>query len=429
MNQGIIVNEKGHLVHGGCDTVELAEKYGTPLYVVDESEIRERCRLIRRHFTDKYPDTGALYASKAFSSIPMYRIIKEEGLGLDVVSGGELYTAVKADFPMERVYFHGNNKTREEIEMGIDHHVGCFVIDNESEMACIQELAQSRGRTVKALLRITPGVSGDTHHYISTGQTDSKFGFHLYNGMAEEAVKKVMQYANIHFAGIHCHIGSQIFEKGTYREAVRVMTELMRTIKSNMGLEVEELNIGGGFGVHYIEEDRQLDIAGFFDEIANSVAECCRALDLERPRLLIEPGRWIVADSGITLYTIGSVKHIDGVRKYVSVDGGMADNPRHALYQAAYHAVVANKATESCGETVTVAGRCCETGDILIPEIRLPEVKAGDILAVLKTGAYNYSMASNYNRLRKPAVVMVKDGTSRVAIKRETYEDLIRNDL
>ncbi len=428
MRKELTINALGHLVHGGCDTVELAQEFGTPLYVLDEGDIRARCKYVRKHFMDKYPDTLALYASKAFSSIAMYRIIKEEGLGLDVVSGGELYTAIKADFPMEKVYFHGNNKTMEEIALAIDNSIGCFVIDNVYEMRCIQKLAQEKGKVVKALLRITPGVSGNTHRYMSTGQTDSKFGFHLNAGMVEPAVEEILQCGNIHFAGIHCHIGSQMYDREVYRDTAGRMTGLMRTIKRDFGIEIEELNMGGGFAVYDMKEDRHIDIVAYIETIMEAVSENCRALDLKLPRLLIEPGRWLAAESGITLYTIGSVKSINGVRKYVSVDGGMTDNPRHALYQANYQAVIANRAKEPETETVTIAGRCCESGDILIPEIQLPEAQPGDILAVLTTGAYNYSMASNYNRLRKPALVMIKDGVPRIAIKRESYEDLVRNE-
>jgi diaminopimelate decarboxylase len=429
MRKDFVVNENGYLVHGGCDTVALAKEYGTPLYVLNEQEIRDRCRRVRSGFMDKYPNTQVLYASKAFSSITMYRIIKEEGLGLDVVSGGELYTAIKAEFPMEKVYFHGNNKTVEEIELGIDNNVGCFVIDNEAEMACIQALAMEKGKIVKALLRITPGVYGHTHEYMSTGQIDSKFGFALHNDVVEDAVRKVLQYPNIHFAGSHCHIGSQLYKKEAYTEAVKVMMTLVQTIKNDFGIEIEELNMGGGFGVYDIDANKHTDIIVFTEEIMQSITLQCQLLQLKMPKILIEPGRWIAAESGITLYTVGSVKHIEGVRKYVSVDGGMTDNPRRALYQAAYQAVIANKAAEKPKEVVTIAGRCCESGDILISKIKLAEAQVGDIVAVFGTGAYNYSMASNYNRLRKPAVVMVNNGTSKVAIRRESYEDLIRNEI
>lgn len=424
----IEINERGHLVFDGCDTVELARQYGTPLYVISENAIRNRCKRVKEKFMDKHENTLVLYASKALSNLAIYKIIKEEGLGIDVVSGGELFTAIKAGFPMEKVYFHGNNKTPDEISLGIDNHVGCFVIDNFYEMELVQKLASDKGRKVKAMLRITPGVSGHTHEYISTGQIDSKFGFSLHDNAAMEAVEKILGCSSILFAGLHCHIGSQIYRIEAYREAVKVMTGLMQNIKEKFGVEVEELNMGGGFGVYNIEKDEYIDILDFTEAVTESVKERCGSLGLKLPRIIIEPGRWIVGESGITLYTVGAVKDIKGIRKYASVDGGMADNPRHALYKALYKAVVANKADEECTDAVTIAGKCCESGDILIRNLKTPELQPGDILSVFGTGAYNYSMASNYNRLRRPAMVMVKSGESRVIVKRETYEDLIKNE-
>ncbi len=423
------INEKGHLTFGGCDTVKLAKEFGTPLYVVTEDGIRDKCRQIKEHFLNKYPNTLALYASKAFSNIAMYKIIKEEGLGIDVVSSGELYTAVKIGFPVEKIYFHGNNKTAEEIEFGIEHNVGAFVIDSFHEMELLQSIAQKKNKKMKALLRISPGISGHTHEYISTGQLDSKFGFPIHEGVALEAVEKVSKCPNIDFRGIHCHIGSQMFNKDAYREAVDVMTTLMVEIKKTLEVEVEELNVGGGFGIYYNEGDRPLEIYEFIEVIMNRLKERCLELDLNMPKVIIEPGRWMVGENGITLYTIGAIKEIKGIRKYVSVDGGMADNPRPALYEAEYDATVANKANNPLAEMVTIAGKCCESGDMLIRDIKLPYVEAGDILSVFSTGAYSYSMSSNYNRLRKPAVIMIKEGIPRVVVKRETYEDLIRNDL
>jgi diaminopimelate decarboxylase len=423
------INEKNHLEFFGCDTVELAERYGTPLYVVSEDGIREKCREIKEYFMNKYPNTLALYASKAFSSIAMYKIIKEEGLGIDVVSSGELYTAVKADFPMERIYFHGNNKTEEEITFGIDNNIGCFVIDSFHEMELIQKIANEKKAKVRALLRISPGISGHTHEYISTGQLDSKFGFPIYGGVALSAVKKVNEYSNIIFKGIHCHIGSQMFNKDAYTAAVEVLTALMQEIKRTIGIDIEELNVGGGFGIYYCKDDQPLSIKEFIETIMTNIYSRCSEYNLRVPRILIEPGRWMVGENGITLYTVGSIKEIEGIRKYVSVDGGMTDNPRPALYEAGYEAVVANKMNQKPEEVVTIAGKCCESGDMLIHDIKLPKVESGDRLAVFSTGAYNYSMSSNYNRLRRPAVVMIRDRNPRVVIKRETYEDLIRNEL
>lgn len=423
------INERGHLVFDGCDVTDLAKEYGTPLYVISESEIRRRCRRIREHFADKYPNTQALYASKAMSNLTIYRLVEEEGLGIDVVSGGELYTAIKAGFPTEKIYFHGNNKTPSEIEFALENNIGCFVIDNEHEIDIIQSLAADMGKKVKALLRITPGVSGHTHEYISTGQIDSKFGFSIQDGVAMKAAKKVLGCPNIHFAGVHCHIGSNIYRVDAYREAVKVMVALVQQIKLEAGVELEELNMGGGFGVFDYEKDKHVDIVEFIETIMSTIEEQCKARNVKRPRIILEPGRWIVGESGITLYTIGSIKEIKGIRKYVSVDGGMTDNPRHALYKAVYKAVVANKANEPETDLVTIAGKCCESGDILIKNLKTPALAAGDILAVYGTGAYNYSMSSNYNRLTRPALVMVSNGQSRVIVRRETYEDLIRYEM
>jgi diaminopimelate decarboxylase len=330
---------------------------------------------------------------------------------------------------MENIYFHGNNKTPAEIKLGIDSNIGCFVIDNEYEIENLQRLAYEAGKKVKALLRITPGVSGYTHEYISTGQIDSKFGFSIQENVAINAVKRVLECPNIHFAGVHCHIGSQIYRGEAYREAVKVMTSLIQEIKLELGIEVEELNMGGGFGVFDHDMDKSVDIDGFIETIMAALEEQCRVKDIKRPRILIEPGRWLVSEAGITLYTVGAIKEIKGIRKYVSVDGGMADNPRHALYKAVYRAFAANKAKEPYTDLVTIAGKCCESGDILIRNLKTPVLESGDILAVYGTGAYNYSMASNYNRLPKPALIMVNKGKSRVVIRRETYEDLLKNEV
>ncbi|MBU3090492.1 diaminopimelate decarboxylase [Clostridium sp. CF011] len=425
----INVNEKGHLEFFGCDTVKLAGEFKTPLYVMSEDGIRQSCKQVREHFMDKYPNTLALYASKAFSNIAMCKIIKEEGLGIDVVSGGELYTACKSGFPMEKVYFHGNNKSQEEIELGIDNNVGCFVIDSFHEVKLLQKIAQKKGVVVRAILRISPGISGHTHEYISTGQLDSKFGFPIQGNVAFEAIEMVSKCENIKYSGIHCHIGSQMFNKDVYKEAVHIMTKFMLDLKNNLGLKTEELNMGGGFGIYYSNGDKPLEMSEFIEVIMGNIYGDCKKYSLETPRVLIEPGRWLVGENGITLYTIGAIKEIEGIRKYVSVDGGMADNPRPALYQAENEAIVANKADKENEDLVTIAGRCCESGDMLIHDIKLPKMETGDILAMLTTGAYNYSMSSNYNRLPRPAVVMLKAGNSRLVVKRETYEDIVRNDL
>lgn len=425
----IDINSEGHLLFSGYDTVKLAKDFGTPLYVVSEDEIRLRCKELREYFMDKYPNTFALYASKAFSNIAMYKIIKDEGLGLDVVSSGELYTAIKANFPTSNIYFHGNNKTQEEIIFGIENNVGCFVIDSFYEMEMIDAIAKDKNKKVKALLRISPGISGHTHEFISTGQLDSKFGFPIHGNIAIDAVSRVLKCQNIDFHGLHCHIGSQMLTDKVYSEASDIMTKLILDIKNELEVEIRELNIGGGFGIYYANEDEPLSINVFIDTIMESIIKRCNERGLCLPKVLIEPGRWLIGEAGITLYTVGSIKDIEGVRKYVSIDGGMADNLRPALYQAEYDAVLANKANLPKDDIISIAGKCCESGDMLIWDLKAPKVSSGDILAVLTTGAYNYSMSSNYNRLRKPAVVMIKDKTARVVVKRETYEDLIRNDL
>lgn len=428
-NEQLSINNREHLEFAGCDTVELAAKYGTPLYVMSEDGIRENCRKIKASLMDKYPDTLALYASKAFSSRAIYKIIEEEGFGIDVVSSGELFTANKAGFPMERVYFHGNNKTQEEIEFGMDLNVGHFVVDNYNEIELLNKETIKRNKTLKVLLRVSPGVSAHTHEYISTGQLDSKFGFPIEGDDALNAVGMIIKCSGMELTGIHCHIGSQIFNKGAHCEAAKVMFNLLLQIKERFGIELEELNIGGGFGIFYKEGDERPVIGELIGVIMTTIKDLCSKNGLKLPKIIIEPGRWVVGENGITLYTIGAIKEIEGIRKYVSVDGGMTDNPRTALYQAEYDAIVANKAGKQPEELVTIAGKCCESGDILIKDIKLPLVNYGDILAVLSTGAYNYSMSSNYNRLRKPAVVMIKDGQPRIIVKRETYEDLVRNDL
>ena len=421
------INEWGHLEIGGCDTLKLAQDYGTPLYVMDEGEIRKVCREYREAFAD---EAGAevIYASKAFMNLAMCRIIEEEGLSLDVVSGGELYTAIKAQFPGQRIYFHGNNKQVEELKMALEYHVGHIIVDNFRELNLLNYLAGQLEVRPSVLLRLTPGVEAHTHEYIRTGQIDSKFGFTVPNGQALEAVKYCLQLPNLHFRGIHCHIGSQVFEMDSFKHAAEVMMEVVRDIKEETGAVVEELNLGGGFGIFYAEGDLPATIAEYAQAVIGAVQDKAAANQLKTPRIMIEPGRSIVGEAGTTLYSIGSIKEIPGVRKYIAVDGGMSDNPRPALYKAVYEAVIANRATELPAEKVSVTGKCCESGDMLIWDINLPQVESGDILAVFCTGAYNYSMSMNYNRLARPAAVLVKDGQADIIIERETYEDLLRND-
>lgn len=428
-NDQLKKNGQGHLEFAGCDTVELAARFGTPLYVMSEDGIRNNCRKVIKALKENYPEALPLYASKAFSSKAIYKIMAEEGFGVDVVSSGELYTAYMAGFPMERIYFHGNNKTQEEIEFGMDKEIGHFVVDNYHEIELIRKEAEKRNKRVKVLIRISPGVSAHTHDYLATGQLDSKFGFPIEGGEALKAVEIISKCTAMELSGIHCHIGSQIFNREAHSEAAKVMIGLLVQIRERFGIELPELNVGGGFGIFYKEGDEPPIIGDVLASVMKTIRTTCAENGLKLPKVLIEPGRWIVGENGITLYTIGAIKNIEGIRKYVSVDGGMTDNPRTALYQAEYDAIVANKAEEAPAEMVTIAGKCCESGDILIKDIMLPEVEAGDILAILSTGAYNYSMSSNYNRLRKPAVVMLKDGEPRLVVKRETYEDLIRHDV
>ncbi|MBE6577295.1 MAG: diaminopimelate decarboxylase [Ruminococcaceae bacterium] len=424
------INEAGHLTIGGMDTVELAKKHGTPLYVLDENVIRRQCRTYRdaarKYFGE---DALPLYASKALCFTGIYKLAAQEGMGIDCVSGGELYTAKRAGFPAERIYFHGNNKTDRDICDAMDMGVGTFVVDNEDELAAVSAQAVRRGITQRILLRITPGIDPHTHRAIITGNVDSKFGNAIVTGQAMDIVKKAIEANGIDLAGIHCHIGSQIFDIEPFEDAARIMTEFMADIKKECCFEIRELNLGGGLGVRYTEYDREIDYADSIRQISEIVKALCVKNGIAMPRVILEPGRSLVAASGITLYTVGSVKEVKGFRNYISVDGGMPDNPRYALYQSQYTALVANRASDARDYRATLAGRCCESGDLLGENMEIQRPERGDTLAVLVTGAYNYSMASNYNRLPRPAVVMVKDGEDRVVVKRETYEDLVRNDV
>ncbi len=424
------VNEKGHLTIGGVDTVELAREYGTPAYILDENVIRENCRTYRRAAAEYFgEDALPLYASKALCFTGIYKIAAEEGMGVDCVSGGELYTAKMAGFPADKIYFHGNNKTDRDICDAMDMGVGTFVVDNHDELYAVSREAQKRGITQRILLRITPGIDPHTHRAIVTGNVDSKFGNPIVTGQAMEIVKSALETKGVRLVGLHCHIGSQIFDLEPFSDAADIMVRFIAEIKRECGFEVEELNLGGGFGVRYTEHDREIDYASSIKDIAAIVTGYCKENGIRMPRVILEPGRSLVAAAGITLYTVGSVKEIKGFRTYVSVDGGMPDNPRYALYQSQYTAVIANRANEAKTQRVTIAGRCCESGDLLGEDMELQEAQRGDILAVLVTGAYNYSMASNYNRLPRPPIVMVKDGKARIAVKRETYADIVANDV
>jgi len=423
------INAQGHLEIGGCDVVDLAKEFGTPLYIMDEAEIRGRCRAYLRAFRNDYPQAEILYAGKTFLTLAMCRIIAQEGLGLDVVSGGELYTALKADFPREKIYFHGNNKTPAEIAMALDGKVGRFVVDNFDEIQLVNAMAGERGTKASVLLRVTPGIEAHTHSYIQTGQLDSKFGFTLSTGMALTAAKAIEQAPHLELVGIHCHIGSQIFDLEPYGIVAGVMMDFAKQIKAETGIEVREIDLGGGLGIKYTREDEPAEINDYARVVLEKIKTKAGATGMDLPKVLVEPGRSIAGPAGTTIYTVGTIKEIPQVRKYVAVDGGMADNIRPALYESKYEAIVANKANAAATETVTITGKCCESGDMLISDALLPPLQRGDILAVTCTGAYNYSMSSNYNRLPRPAVVLVNDGQAELIVKREDFADLVRNDL
>lgn len=429
MEQVTKVNENGHLSIGGLDTVALAAQYGTPLYVMDENAIRSNCRALKNSLDSHYNKNGlVLYASKAFCCKQIYRIIREEGLGTDVVSGGELYTALQAGFPAEKIYFHGNNKTPAELTMALESGVGYIVLDNLSELALLSSLARANGKTANVLFRVKPGIDAHTHSFIMTGQIDSKFGFALETGEAMEAVKQALAAPAIHVSGIHCHIGSQIFDIEPFCRAAQVMMDFAVAVRDECGYTVEQLNLGGGFGIRYVPADDPKALESYMEAVSKVVYDCCEKSKFPVPFVCIEPGRSIVGDTGITLYTVGGVKTIPGHRTYVSIDGGMTDNPRYALYGSSYEAIIANKAGKPKEFVATIAGRCCESGDLIQENTLMQTPSVGDIMAVLSTGAYNYSMASNYNRVPRLPVVMVKDGADTLAVRRETYEDLVRND-
>ena len=430
VSENLSVNEKNHLVIGKNDTVELAKEYGTPLYVIDEELLRKNMR-VYKNAMDKYYDGNGLvlYANKAFCSLYSTRIANEEGLGIDVVSGGELYTAIKADFPMDKVYFHGNNKTVHELSMAVENRVGHIIVDNIYELELLNEIAKEHGIIQDIMFRIKPGVDAHTHSFIQTGQIDSKFGVALENGEAFEIYKKASEMSNVNPDGLHCHIGSQIFDIEPFEKTAEIMMNFAADLKEKLNLNIKKLNLGGGYGIMYTKEDDPVPYDEYIKNVSEVVKRTAQKRGIDCPFILMEPGRSIVAPAGITLYTVGGVKDIKNVRKYISVDGGMSDNPRYIMYESEYSAVVANNANAKAKEKVTIAGKCCESGDLLIKDTMMPEINVGDTLAVLATGAYNYSMASNYNRIPKPAVVAVSGGKSKVVIKRETYEDMIRNDL
>ncbi len=427
------INERGHLEIGGADATELAQTFGTPLYVFDEMQIRSMCRIYKKTIAEEYDGNGlVLYASKAFSCMAMYKIAAQEGIGVDVVSAGELYTAVQAGFPVERAYMHGNNKLEKELIFALESGIGNIVIDAYSEADKLNELCKERGMVQNVLIRINPGVEAHTHHAVQTATPDSKFGFATQDGSAAKIAKYVMAKENLRLKGFHCHIGSQIFEKSSFALAVDKCVDFMAQLQAETGFETAELNLGGGYGIWYTDEDAKVSVEGYAEYLKAIIAELkakTAQYGLKRPKLLVEPGRSIVGEAGTTLYTVGAIKDIPGIKKYVAVDGGMFEAPRYALYGSKYTAILANRANDKNEEIVTIAGKCCESGDIVAANVPLPKVNTGDILAVLSTGAYHYSMASNYNRNFIPAAVLVKEGNARVIIKAQTFADLVRNDV
>ena len=422
--------DNGHLFINGCDALDLANEYSTPLYVMNENLIRNNCKRYTEFLSNNFKEGSfPCYASKALSCLEIYRIMKEENMGVDVVSGGELYTALKSGFPAEKIFFHGNNKTYDELQMAVKNVVGRIIVDNLAELQVLNKIAAEEDLKVKIGLRIKPGIEAHTHDYIRTGQIDSKFGFSIENGEALEAVKEALTCENLILSQLHCHIGSQIFDTQPFVDAVKVMLGFIKTIHNDTNYWISEFNLGGGLGAKYTEADSPLEIEEYLTPVAQTLHTFCEENDIPEPQFHIEPGRSIVGEAGTTLYTLGAIKDIKDVRTYISVDGGMADNIRYALYKAEYTVLNASKATGSVSDNITIAGKCCESGDLIQEGVSLADPQVGDILAVLTTGAYNYSMSSNYNRIRKPAMVMVRDGISRLIIKRESYDDILKNDI
>lgn len=428
----ITTAENGHLLFAGQDTAALAREYGTPLYLMDEDRIRRNCRTytaaFRRHFGD---GARPLYASKALSCKRIYEIMREEDMGVDVVSSGEIYTALRAGFDLSRAYFHSNNKTDEDIRYAMDCGIGCFVADNAEEIRVIEAEAARRNIKQSVLLRLTPGIDPHTYEAIATGKVDSKFGSAIETGQAEEITAFTLRQPHIDLAGFHCHVGSQVFAEDVFERAAVIMLEFIAHVKVKYGCMARQLDLGGGYGVRYVESDPHLDVDAKVGQVAAAIRETCARLELEMPEIHMEPGRSIVADAGMTLYTVGTVKRIPGYKNYVSVDGSMADHPRYALYGALYTCFLANKMNEAADFPCDVVGRCCESGDIIQRDVSLPaSVGRGDLVAVCTTGAYHYSMASNYNRLPRPPIVMLRGGSEHyAAVRRESPEDLCRNDL
>ena len=415
-----------HLHIGGCDVISLAGEFGTPLYIYDEATLRRKCNEYLTAFADRYPDSLIAYACKAFINPALALLFKEEGLGLDIVSGGELAIAKAVDFPMDKIYFNGNNKSAQELEEALDSGVGRIVVDNFYELSMIEDIAKNKRTKAKILLRLSPGVDPHTHAHLVTGAVDSKFGFPMKQ--AAEAVIKALDSPAIDLAGFHFHIGSQILEFTPYKHAIEAVLDFAADMNIKRGFSLAELDIGGGLGIAYTQDSPSSTVGNFAEAVTTAVTDKCEATNIQPPRLIIEPGRSIVGQAGVAAYSIGTIKHIEGVRKYVSVDGGMSDNIRHALYGATYEAVIANKMDDPKSEQVTISGKLCESGDILVRDAHLPDTQPGDILAIPCCGAYCLAMASNYNAALKPAIVLVNEGESRLIRRRESYADLTRCD-
>ena len=420
----------GELYFAGVNTVELAKEYKTPLYLMDENKIRENCRVyltaMKKYFGE---NAMPLYASKAASFKKMYEIMADEGMGIDVVSSGEIYTAIKAGYNLKNAYFHSNNKTDEDINFAMQNGVGYFVVDNREELDAINDIAKSRGIIQSILLRLTPGIDTHTYAAVNTGKVDSKFGTAIETGQADTMVAYTLGLSNIKLCGFHCHIGSQVFESDTFIRGSKIMLGFIANMKEKYGFVTEQLDLGGGYGVRYLESHPVINIADNIRQVAECIKATSAQLNIDIPKIMLEPGRSIVADAGMTLYTVGTVKEITGYKNYTSIDGGMTDNPRFALYGSPYTILPASRMNDTADFKCDVVGRCCESGDIIQQNVMLPRPNRGDILAVCTTGAYNYSMASNYNRITRPAVVMLKDGKSSIAVKRESLEYLTENDI
>lgn len=430
LHDNVKVNEKGHLTFAGLDVVDLSKNYSTPLMLLDVNRIKNKMRIyknaMQKHFSSaSFP----CYASKALSITEIYRIAKQEDIGIDVVSSGEIFTAKNAGFDLKKAFFHGNNKTDFDISYAIENGVGYFVVDNVEELNEINRQASNKGISQKILVRITPGIDPHTHAKISTGQVDSKFGTPIETGQAFEITENALKFNSIELCGFHCHVGSQCFDSSAFISASKIMLTFIRDVKNLFGYTTKILNLGGGYGVRYVESDPDIDIEKNIEQVAKYFKEYCLKFGLEEPTVVLEPGRSIVADSGMTLYSVGSFKTIDGYKSYVSIDGGMTDNPRYTLYGSQYTVINASKASEKPDVTATIAGRCCESGDLIQENVEIKKPSRGDIIAVLVTGAYNYAMASNYNRIPRPPIVAIENGQDRLIVKRESFEDLVKNEI